>query len=115
MVRRLVPIKNFLEEKIMLLNRLLLEALFAEAPRRGTWQAAGPIPTFTKTKQYLYVWEFSEGKLMAVKEKKGSYSADIYIPVSKKWLSLKGLSEKDLQELIEKPAGTQEKSSIITK
>ena len=70
---------------------------------RTTWQAAGVIPTFTKTKQYLYVWEFSEGKLLAVKQKQGSYSADIYIPVSKKWLSLKGLSDKDLQELIDKP------------
>jgi hypothetical protein len=91
------------QKKIMLLNRLLLEVLFADAPHRGTWQAAGIIPTFTKTKQYLYVWEFSEGKLLAVKQKQGSYSADIYIPVSKKWLSLKGLSEKDLQELIDKP------------
>jgi hypothetical protein len=93
----------FQQKKIMLLNRLLLEALFAGAPHRGTWQAARPIPTFTRTKQYLYVWEFSAGKLLAVKQKQGSYSADIYIPVSKKWLNLKGLSEKDLQELIDKP------------
>jgi hypothetical protein len=101
--RPFARLSAYQQKKIMLLNRLLLEALFEGAPHRGTWQAAGPIPTFTKTKQYLYVWEFSEGRLLAVKQKQGSYSADIYIPVSKKWLSLKGLSEKDLQELIEKP------------
>jgi len=93
----------FQKKKIMLLNRLLLEALFSNAPRRSTWFAPRPIPTFTKTKQYLYVWEFSEGRLLAVKEKRGNYSADIYIPVSKQWMNLKGLSEKDLQELINKP------------
>lgn len=104
------------QKKIMLLNRLLLEALFADAPHRGTWLASGTIPTFTKTKQYLYVWEFSEGRLLAVKEKQGNYSADIYIPVSKQWMELKGLSDQDLQELIEKPiksftpaSGKQEK------
>ncbi len=91
------------QKKILFLNRLLLEALFSNAPRRSTWLAPQPIPTFTKTKQYLYVWEFSEGRLLAVKEKQGSYTADIYIPVSKQWMSLKGLSEKDLQELINKP------------
>ncbi len=93
----------FQQKKIMLLNRLLLEALFSDSPHRSTWLAPRPIPVFTKTKQYLYVWEFSEGKLLAVKEKQGKYSADIYIPVSKQWMSLKGLSEKDLQELINKP------------
>jgi hypothetical protein len=56
-----------------------------------------------RTFEYLYVWEFSEGKLLAVKEKNGKYSADIYIPVEKQWLNLKGLSEQDLKELIEKP------------
>jgi hypothetical protein len=96
-------LSSYQKKKLMLLNRLLLEALFADAPHRSTWLAAKPIPTLTKTKQYLYVWEFSEGKLLAVKQKQGNYSADIYIPVSKKWLSLKGLSEKDLQELIAKP------------
>ncbi|MDD5593876.1 MAG: hypothetical protein PHG97_03955, partial [Candidatus Margulisbacteria bacterium] len=56
-----------------------------------------------KTVEYLYVWEFSEGKLLAVKEKNGKYSADIYIPVAKEWLDLRGLSEQDLQDIINKP------------
>ena len=93
----------FQQKKILLLNRLLIEALFADAPHRTTWLASPLIPTFTKTKQYLYVWEFSEGKLMAVKQKQGAYSADIYLPVSKKWLNLKGLSEQDLRDLMDKP------------
>ncbi|MBN3033396.1 MAG: hypothetical protein JW873_04805 [Candidatus Saganbacteria bacterium] len=104
--RPFTQLTPYQRKKLMLLNRLLIEALFASAPRRSTWLAAPPIPTFTKTKQYLFVWEFSEGKLLAVKQKQGSYSADIYIPVSKNWLNLKGLSEKDLQELIEKPVAS---------
>ena len=96
------------QKKIRLLNRLLIEALFADAPHRATWLAGALIPNFTKTKQYLYVWEFSEGKLMAVKQKQGNFSADIYLPVSKKWLNLKGLSEQDLRELMDKPVNSFE-------
>lgn len=55
-----------------------------------------------KTLEYHYVWEFSSGKLLVVKEKQGSYEADIYLTNEKKWLDLKGVSDQDLQELIGK-------------
>ncbi|MFH1387294.1 MAG: hypothetical protein ABIH50_06495 [bacterium] len=55
-----------------------------------------------KVCEYLYVWEFSAGKLLLVKEKQGSYSAEIVIPVSKQWLDLKGLTKDELKELINK-------------
>jgi hypothetical protein len=57
-------------------------------------------PAISKTFEYLYVWEFSAGKLLLVKETRGNYSAEIHIPVSKKWLDLKGLSRQELKELI---------------
>ena len=100
---------DFQKKKIMFLNRLLLEALYSQAPKRETWlvaQPAKPKPAVPSARitEYLYVWEFSSGKLMLVKEWKGNYSAEINIPISKQWLDLKGLSEKDLKELIEKPA-----------
>lgn len=101
-------LSDFQQKKIMLLNRLLLEAIYPDAPKRKSWLAAAEKPapaptTVAKVCEYLYVWEFSEGKLLAVREKQGKYSADIYIPVSKQWLDLRGLSEKDLQDLIRKP------------
>lgn len=55
-----------------------------------------------KVCEYLYVWEFSSGKLLLVKEKQGKYSAEILIPVSKQWLDLKGLTKEGLKELINK-------------
>jgi len=60
-------------------------------------------PAATKVCEYLYVWEFSEGKLLLVKETKGEYSAEILVPVSKQWLELKGISEDELREIIERP------------
>ncbi len=98
-------LSEYQKKKIMFLGRLLIEALYAQAPKRKSWLAAEAekVPFATKVCEYLYVWEFSEGKLLLVKEKKGSYSAEIYIPVSKEWLDLRGLSEKDLSQLINKP------------
>jgi hypothetical protein len=98
-------LSEYQKKKIMFLNRLLIEALYAQAPKRKAWliAEAPKLPVVTKVCEYLYVWEFSEGKLLLVKEKKGSYSAEIYIPVSKEWLDLRGLSEKDLSQLINKP------------
>jgi len=100
---------DFQKKKIMFLNRLLLEALYSQVPKRPSWLAAQPpqpkpAVSAARITEYLYVWEFSSGKLMLVKEMKGNYSAEINIPVSKQWLDLKGLSKKDLKELIEKPA-----------
>ncbi|MCU0641929.1 MAG: hypothetical protein MUC35_07630 [Candidatus Margulisbacteria bacterium] len=91
------------QKKIMLLNRLLIERLYAAAPVRPSWLAAKGAPAGPKTVEYLYVWEFSDGKLLVVKENKGEYSAEINLPVSKEWLDLKGLSEAELQEIIKKP------------
>jgi|GEM_PF-1260852 len=92
------------KKKIMFLNRLLLEALYPQTPQKKSWliteEKVSPIP---KTCEYLYVWEFSEGKLLLVKETKGSYSAEIHIPVAKEWLDLKGISSKELKEIIGKP------------
>jgi len=106
------------QKKVMLLNRLLIETMYAGAPVRQSWTAplskkAGPAGP--KTVEYLYVWEFSDGKLLLVKEDKGTYSAEINIPVSKEWLDLKGLSEKELQELIKKPAPRPKKKWDIIK
>jgi hypothetical protein len=55
-----------------------------------------------KVWEYLYVWEFSEGKLLLVKEKKGKYAAEVVVPVSKQWLDLKGLTKEELKEIINK-------------
>jgi len=102
-------LSDFQKKKIMFLNRLLLEALYSQAPKRQSWLVAQPpqpkpAAPAARITEYLYVWEFSSGKLMLVKEQRGNYSAEINIPISKQWLDLKGLSEKDLRELIEKPA-----------
>ncbi|HVN67613.1 MAG TPA: hypothetical protein VMT55_04505, partial [Candidatus Sulfotelmatobacter sp.] len=67
-------------------------------------QAVKP-PAKGQPGQYKYVWEFSRGKLMALKEAKGRYSAEIYIPAKNQWLSLKELSETELQTLIEEKPG----------
>jgi hypothetical protein len=94
------------QKKIMLLNRLLLETIYLQAPQRKYWlvgEKPRPAPVSTKVCEYLYVWEFSDGKLLLVKEKQGSYSAEIHIPVAKEWLDLKGISEKELKELIKQP------------
>lgn len=99
----------FQQKKIMFLNRLLLEAVYAEAPVRKNWLISAkekPAATPVKECEYLYVWEFKDGKLLLVKESEGQYSAEIYIPVSEEWLSLKGLSAKELGELINKPVRT---------
>lgn len=104
-------LSEYQKKKIMFLNRLLIEALYAQAPKRQSWLVAEmpKLAATPKVCEYLYVWEFSEGKLLLVKEKKGSYSAEIYIPVSKEWLDLKGLSEKELRELIAKPIKVKKK------
>ena len=104
-------LSEYQKKKILFLNRLLIEALYAQAPKRKAWLVAEAekVPFATKVCEYLYVWEFSEGKLLLVKEKKGSYSAEIYIPVAKEWLELKGLSEKELRELIAKPIKVKKK------
>ncbi|MFA5112924.1 MAG: hypothetical protein WC529_01360 [Candidatus Margulisiibacteriota bacterium] len=106
------------QKKVMLLNRLLIETLYAAAPARQVWEtAAGQKagPAGPKTVEYLYVWEFGDGKLLLVKEYKGQYSAEINIPVSKQWLDLKGLSEKELRELIEQPVSQPKKKWNIIK
>ena len=66
-------------------------------------QAAKNTANKPATLEYLYVWEFSEGKLLLVREIKGKYAADIYVPASKEWLELKGLSDQDLRDLIMTP------------
>ena len=53
--------------------------------------------------RYLYVWEFEPGKLLLVKEFRGAYSADIYIPAKKEWLEIGTLSRKDLKGIITAP------------
>lgn len=50
---------------------------------------------------YQYVWEFSRGKLMVVKETRGKYSADIYVPKTQEWMELRTLSRKELKNIIE--------------
>ena len=67
-------------------------------------QAVKP-PANGKSGKYQYVWEFSRGKLLALKKNKGSYSADIFIPAKNQWLSLKDLSEPELKALIEDRSG----------
>jgi hypothetical protein len=108
----------FEQKKIMLLNRLLIEAIYPDAPQRRYWTmapAGKAVPITieiggkTKTFEYLYVWEFSEGKLLLVKESSGKYSAEIYVPVSEDWLNLKGISAKELSQLIRKPIKTFKK------
>jgi hypothetical protein len=100
------------QKKVMLLNRLLIENLYAAAPARQAWETAAgkkAAPAGPKTVEYVYVWEFSDGKLLLVKEYKGTYSAEINLPVSKEWLDLKGLSEKELKELIKQPPSQPKK------
>jgi len=41
-----------------------------------------------ETFEYLYVWEFAKGKLLLVRENKGIYAADIYIPDKQQSLPL---------------------------
>ncbi|MFA6430822.1 MAG: hypothetical protein WCV91_00340 [Candidatus Margulisiibacteriota bacterium] len=51
--------------------------------------------------EYLYVWEFSKGKLLLVKKTKGVYTADIYIPGKQAWMELQTLSSEELRDLID--------------
>lgn len=53
--------------------------------------------------EYLYVWEFSQGKLLVVKKHNGKYTAEIFNPVTQEWVDLKNLSRKELDELINRP------------
>ncbi|MFA4844291.1 MAG: hypothetical protein WC632_04990 [Candidatus Margulisiibacteriota bacterium] len=94
------------QKKIRLLNRLLLSTLYPEAPQRAAWGITAAEMPLPKVKEYLYVWEFSEGKLLIAKETKGKYSAEVYLPVSQEWLDLRGISEAELRQLIEKPVKT---------
>ncbi|OGB89703.1 hypothetical protein A2625_06220 [candidate division WOR-1 bacterium RIFCSPHIGHO2_01_FULL_53_15] len=100
------------QEELLALKEKELERQKAEAEEkeRALKEAIAKLPMpGPRTFEYLYVWEFSEGKLLAVKEKQGKYSAEIYIPVEKQWLNLKGLSDEDLKELIERPVGVKKK------
>jgi len=109
-------LNSFEQKKIMLLNRLLIETLYSQAPARANWLIAlkPSVKKPPKVYEYLYVWEFSEGKLLIVKQTKGKYSAIVHIPVSKEWLDVKGLSAKDLEELIGKmPKPVKSKKSKL--
>lgn len=57
--------------------------------------------TKPKGGNYEYVWEFSPGKLLLVKSIKGVYTADIFIPATQEWYSLKGVSRQELKELLQ--------------
>jgi poly-D-alanine transfer protein DltD len=82
-------------------------------PKQATAEAAEE-PAKPKTIEYLYVWEFSDGKLLLVREENGEYAAEINIPVSKEWLDLKGLSKQELSELIkQQSAQTEKKGNIL--
>ncbi|MFH1390563.1 MAG: hypothetical protein ABIH56_07595 [Candidatus Margulisiibacteriota bacterium] len=93
---------------IMKLNRLLLEITYpglcpiSELKRLvidESWMSEIPL----KNNGYIYVWEFSHGKLLVLKVISQKFSADIYIPLTEEWFSLQDLSYKDLKELISKP------------
>lgn len=93
---------------IMKLNRLLLELTYpglcpiSELKRLiidESWMSEIPL----KKNGYIYVWEFSHGKLLVLKVISQKFSADIYIPATEEWFSLQDLSYKDLKELIAKP------------
>lgn len=57
--------------------------------------------TKPKGGNYEYVWEFSPGKLLLVKSVKGVYTADIFVPATQEWYSLKGVSRQELKELLQ--------------
>lgn len=84
-------------------------ARFLQAKRAAARRPAKPLPAKIgvlpppRLKEYLYVWEFSEGKLLIARETKGKYSAEVYLPVSKEWLDLRGISAAELRQLIAKP------------
>ena len=101
--RRFADLSAAEQKKIMLLNRLLLRALYG-APSRASWLVPVEInlPT-SRVTEYLYVWEFDKGKLLLVKEWKGKYSADIYVPTAEEWLALDEITRDELQKLIAKP------------
>src|SRR3989339_441218 len=61
-----------------------------------------------KVWEYLYVWEFNQGKLLLVKKFKGRYDAEIVIPSQKKWLDFKYLTRKELDQIILAHLGTSE-------
>jgi len=50
--------------------------------------------------RYLYVWEFNKGKLLLVKENKGKYSAEVYLPKTRGWHNLQDISRQELREII---------------
>jgi hypothetical protein len=98
----------FQQKKLLLLNRLLLEAVYPETPVRKNWQVSEKekAAAAVTQREYLYIWEAMESKLLAAKESKGVYSAEILVPVSEKWLSHRGLSARELSDLIQKPVKT---------
>lgn len=77
-------------------------------PKPKATIVAKPKPEI-KVCEYLYVWEFSEGKLLLAKETEGKYTAEIHIPVSKEWLDLRGISSKELKEIIGTPVKSPNK------
>ncbi|MFA6169263.1 MAG: hypothetical protein WC772_00630 [Candidatus Margulisiibacteriota bacterium] len=93
---------------ILKLNRLLLELTYpglcpiSELKRLvidESWMSEVPL----KNNGYIYVWEFSHGKLLVLKVVSQKFSADIYIPATEEWFSLQDLSYQELKELIAKP------------
>lgn len=106
---RFSDLTDYQRKKIMLLNRLLLKAFYAEAPSRASWLVPEEIvlPTKkTRVCEYLYVWEFDKGKLLLVKEWKGKYSAEIHIPSAREWMALDEITREELQKIIEKPVSS---------
>jgi len=54
-----------------------------------------------KKLKYLYVWEFSRGKLLLVRKYGGRYAAEIYIPADNTWIEVKEITSRELKAIVE--------------
>jgi hypothetical protein len=78
------------------LQKRLNQAFSKTTPARLKARPAKP-----KGDNYEFVWEFSPGKLLLVKSVKGVYTADIFVPSTQEWYSLKGISRQELREIVQ--------------